>query len=81
MKIFINSLVELVGGEHQRRLLQHLFEESKYNQLERPVLNDSNTLHVVMNLALQQIIDFVSQNEKLSPIRSDFFPVEIGRKK
>jgi len=62
---------KLVGGEHQRRLLQNLFDESKYNQLERPVQNDSDTLHVAMSLALQQIIDFVSQDEKI--FRFDFF--------
>ncbi len=52
--------MKIVGGIHQRRLLNYLFEENKYDQLERPVQNDSHTLPVVMNLALQQIIDFVS---------------------
>ena len=50
----------LVGGPHLRRLLSYLFEENKYDPLERPVQNDSETLPVVMNLAIQQIIDFVS---------------------
>lgn len=50
----------LVGGTDQRRLLHHLFEENKYDSLERPVKNDSDTLPVVMSLAIQQIIDFVS---------------------
>jgi hypothetical protein len=40
--------------------LHHLFEENKYDPLERPVQNDSDTLPVTMNLAIQQIIDFVS---------------------
>lgn len=50
----------IVGGADQRRLLQFLFEESKYDPLERPVRNDTSTLPVSMNLAIQQIIDFVS---------------------
>jgi hypothetical protein len=50
----------IVGGEHQRRLLKYLLDENKHNPLERPVYNDSHTLTVTMNFALQQIIDFVS---------------------
>ena len=54
------SLIQFTGaGEHQRRLLKYLLEESKHNPLERPVLNDTRSLTVSMNLALQQIIDFV----------------------
>ncbi|CAF0745794.1 unnamed protein product, partial [Didymodactylos carnosus] len=45
------------AGEDQRRLLKFLFDN--YNELERPVQNDSDTLTVKMNLALQQIIDLV----------------------
>ena len=56
----------LVAGEHQRKLLRYLLEENQHNPLERPVYNDSHTLTVTMNLALQQIIDFVSEN--ISPI-------------
>jgi len=55
----------IVGGEHQRRLLKYLLEQSDHNPLERPVYNDSHTLTVTMNLALQQIIDFVSQDSHL----------------
>ncbi|CAF1508128.1 unnamed protein product [Adineta steineri] len=54
-----------IGGEHQRRLLKYLLEESHHNPLERPVQNDSHTLTVTMNLALQQIIDFDEKNEIL----------------
>ena len=57
---------KIVGGIHQRRLLHYLFEDSKYDPLERPVHNDTHTLPVTMNLAIQQIIDFVSSfNTKL----------------
>jgi hypothetical protein len=52
--------LKIVGGPDQRRLLKYLFEDNKYDSLERPVLNDSDTLPVTMTLALQQIIDFVS---------------------
>jgi hypothetical protein len=40
--------------------LKHLLDENQHNPLERPVYNDSHSLTVTMNLALQQIIDFVS---------------------
>jgi len=61
--------VKIVGGADQRRLLYNLFEENKYDPLERPVHNDSHTLPVTMSLALQQIIDFVSVlNTKLDRI-------------
>ncbi len=53
----------LVGGFYQNHLLKHLLIEQKYNPLERPVQNDSQTLPVSINLALQQIIDFVSDDE------------------
>lgn len=58
---FIRNSFQLVGGPDQRRLLHYLFEENKYDPLERPVRNDSDTLPVVMSLAIQQIIDFVSR--------------------
>jgi hypothetical protein len=50
-----------VGGFYQRRLLKHLLVEGQYDPLERPVQNESQTLPVSINLALQQIIDFVSE--------------------
>ncbi|UJR10224.1 hypothetical protein I4U23_014437 [Adineta vaga] len=55
----------VVGGEHQRKLLRYLLEENQHSPLERPVYNDSHTLTVTMNLALQQIIDFDEKNEIL----------------
>ena len=54
------------AGEHQRRLLKYLLEENKHNPLERPVLNDTHSMPVSMNLALQQIIDFVSPRPSIS---------------
>jgi len=51
----------LVGGPEQRRLLKYLMNEKQYDPLERPVQNDSQTLSVSINLALQQIIGFVSK--------------------
>ncbi|CAF0895321.1 unnamed protein product [Adineta steineri] len=56
---------KIVGGPDQRRLLHYLFEENKYDPLERPVFNDTATLTVTMSLALQQIIDFDEKNEIL----------------
>ena len=54
----------LVGGPDQRRLLKHLLTERQHDPLERPVLNESQTLPVSINLALQQIIDFVSERKR-----------------
>ncbi len=51
----------IVGGLDQRRLLKHLLTDEHYNSLERPVQNDSKTLPVNINLAIQQIVDFVSE--------------------
>ncbi|CAF3600208.1 unnamed protein product [Rotaria sordida] len=58
--------VRYIGGEHQRRLLKYLLDENNHNPLERPVYNDSHTLTVTMNMALQQIIDFDEKNEILA---------------
>ena len=52
--------MKIVGSVDQRRLLKYLFDEKQYDPLERPVQNDTDSLVVVMNLAIQQIIDFVS---------------------
>ena len=54
-----------MGGADQRRLLKYLLVESGHDPLERPVRNDSGTLPVSMNLALQQIIDFVSKIQSM----------------
>lgn len=59
----------IVGGLDQRRLLKYLLLDKQYNSLERPVQNDSKTLPVYMNLALQQIIDFVSNIDSRYPYR------------
>ena len=46
------------SGPHERRLLNDLLE--KYNNLERPVFNESEALKLSFGLTLQQIIDVVS---------------------
>jgi len=50
--------VMVLAGYHQKRLLEKLFR--KYNKIERPVANDSSSLNVTVGLALQQIVDVVS---------------------
>ncbi|CAF4804356.1 unnamed protein product [Rotaria sp. Silwood1] len=54
-----------VGGPDQRRLLKYLLTDNGYNPIERPVQNDSHTLSVIINLALQHIIDFDGKNEAI----------------
>ena len=46
------------SGPHERRLINDLLE--KYNDLERPVFNESDALTLKFGLTLQQIIDVVS---------------------
>lgn len=55
----IDDFKILVAGPDQRRLLKYLLDENRHDPLERPVLNESDTLPVAMSLAIQQIIDFV----------------------
>ncbi len=49
------------AGKHQKRLLRKLFEN--YNPLERPVEDESQTLNVSLGLALQQIVEVVSNRK------------------
>ena len=46
------------SGPHERRLINDLMK--KYNNLERPVANESEALVLKFGLTLQQIIDVVS---------------------
>ena len=46
------------SGPHERRLINDLLE--RYNNLERPVFNESEPLDLKFGLTLQQIIDVVS---------------------
>ncbi|CAF2860419.1 unnamed protein product [Rotaria sp. Silwood2] len=55
----------IIGGPDQRRLLKYLLIDNQYNSIERPVQNDSDTLPVTINLALQHIIDFDGKNEAI----------------
>ncbi|CAF2391554.1 unnamed protein product [Rotaria sp. Silwood2] len=64
--LFIYLFELTTGGSHQRRLLKYLLEEQQYDPLERPVVNDSDTLLVSMSLAIQQIMDFDEKNEILA---------------
>ncbi|CAF4165795.1 unnamed protein product, partial [Rotaria sp. Silwood2] len=53
------------GGPDQLRLLEYLFNNTRYKPISRPVQNDSQTLPVTINLALQQIINFDGKNEAI----------------
>ena len=46
-------------GSYQKLLLEKLFAE--YDSMERPVEEDTQSLDVTVGLALQQIVDVVSQ--------------------
>ncbi|KAK0047763.1 neuronal acetylcholine receptor subunit alpha-7-like isoform X1 [Biomphalaria pfeifferi] len=50
-------------GDNERRVLRHLFEESVYNKLERPVVNESEPINVSFGIILQQIIDVDEKNQ------------------
>ncbi len=79
MKKYTQSI--LVGGPHERRLLNHLFIEQKHNKLERPAQNDSETVPVNIDFSLQQIIDFVSEIKiQFGPIVSFFLNINSTKK-
>jgi len=52
------------SGANERRLINDLglYNVSVYNKLERPVVNESDTLVVSFSLVLQQIIGVVSRH-------------------
>jgi hypothetical protein len=52
------SVAGVHSGPHERRLINDLMD--KYNNLERPVFNESEPLTLTFGLTLQQIIDVVS---------------------
>ncbi|CAF3811780.1 unnamed protein product [Rotaria sordida] len=54
-----------IGGPDQLRLLNYLFADNRYQPIARPVQNDSDTLPVTINFALQHIIDFDEKNEAI----------------
>lgn len=51
------------GGKHQKRLLENLFKD--YDPEERPVANDTDTLVVLVGLAIQQIVDVDEKKQTL----------------
>ena len=51
-------LAEASGGRHEKKLLRDLMVD--YDNLERPVVNESHPLVVTFGVTLQQIIDVVS---------------------
>ncbi|XP_017892843.1 neuronal acetylcholine receptor subunit alpha-7 isoform X1 [Ceratina calcarata] len=55
---------ESLCGPHEKRLLNKLL--STYNTLERPVVNESETLEVKFGITLQQIIDVDEKNQILT---------------
>ena len=52
-------------GPHERRLINDLM--AMYQNLERPVFNESEALNLKFGLTLQQIIDVVSNIKELIP--------------
>ena len=54
----ISFLVGTSGGRHEKKLLKDLMVD--YDNLERPVVNESHPLLVTFGITLQQIIDVVS---------------------
>jgi len=62
--IFSTWPSDVLGGPHERRLLNDLLEH--YNTLERPVYNESEPLQLLFGLTLQQIIDVDEKNQILT---------------
>ena len=59
MKLNLTFFSGVESGPNERRLINDLM--SKYNNLERPVFNESEALKLNFGLTLQQIIDVVSK--------------------
>jgi nicotinic acetylcholine receptor len=51
------------GGRHEKKLLKDLMVD--YDNLERPVVNESHPLLVTFGITLQQIIDVDEKNQLL----------------
>lgn len=63
---FLKSSTGLIfGGRHEERLIHDIFEKRGYNELARPVENESDPLEVSFGLSLQQIVDVDEKNEML----------------
>ena len=60
---FLFYIAGVWSGPHERRLINDLMK--KYNNLERPVANESEALVLKFGLTLQQIIDVVSCSQRL----------------
>ena len=60
--LYVYGGAEVWSGANERRLINDLglYNVSVYNKLERPVVNESQTLNVSFSLVLQQIIGVVS---------------------
>ena len=56
---FCLNFSETICGYHEKKLLFDLLQN--YNQLERPVVNESSPLLLTFGVTLQQIIDVVSR--------------------
>ena len=73
---FINLMFFISGvhcGPHERRLINDLMD--RYQNLERPVFNESEALNLKFGLTLQQIIDVVSKLciDDLNPVITKYF--------
>ena len=53
----LNYCYVFKAGVEQKRLLAELFQN--YNPLERPTLNDSQSLKVDLGISIQQIVEVV----------------------
>ena len=59
--------VESQQGPHEKRLLNQLFNASRYSNLQRPVRVEKDPLVVSFALVIQQIIDLVRLQYPTSP--------------
>jgi Neurotransmitter-gated ion-channel ligand binding domain len=48
-----------MAGPDEEKLIDYLFNNSRYNLLSRPVSDESDAVNVVFGLSLQQIINVV----------------------
>ncbi|CAF3718419.1 unnamed protein product [Rotaria socialis] len=63
--ILLFLVTSTIGGQHERRLLKHLFIKQQHDPLERPTKNDSESVSVHLAFSFINLIDFDIKNNVL----------------
>ncbi|CAF4730540.1 unnamed protein product [Rotaria socialis] len=78
--ILLFLVTSTIGGQHERRLLKHLFVKQQHDPLERPTENDSESVSVHLAFSFINLIDFVRINITTSTNTIDLSSYVINNK-